>query len=130
MREAAVVGVVGLGGAAGAAARYGLGLAWPEAGLTFPWTTFAINVVGSLAIGVLLAALERRATPHPAIRPLLGTGFLGGFTTLSAYADQTRILLSAGRWVVAAAYVAATLIGAVAAVWLGTAVGRAMRPRP
>ena len=130
MRDGATLAAVGLGGAAGAAARYGLGLAWPEDGTGFPCTTFAINLTGCLAIGLLLATLEPLTAPHPLIRPALGTGFLGGFTTLSAYADQTRTLLSAGRWALAAAYALATLAGAVAAVWLGQTVVRTAWRRP
>jgi CrcB protein len=130
VRDGALVVAVGLGGAAGAATRYGLGLAWPEHGTGFPWTTFAVNLTGCLAIGVLLAALEPLSAPHPLIRPLLGTGFLGGYTTLSTYADQTRHLLASGRWAVAVAYAVATLAGAVIAVWLGQIVVRAIRSRP
>jgi fluoride exporter len=130
MRDGAVIAAVGLGGAAGAAARYGLGVAWPDDGTGFPWTTFAINLTGCLAIGLLLAALEPLAAPHPLIRPLLGTGFLGGFTTLSTYADQTRHLLTAGRWVVALTYVLLTLVGALAGVWLGMMTVRTMRRTP
>jgi CrcB protein len=127
MRDAAVIAAVGLGGAAGAAARYGLGVVWPEDGSGFPWTTFAINLTGCLAIGLLLAALEALTAPHPLIRPLLGTGFLGGFTTLSTYADQTRHLLATGRWAVALTYVLLTLVGALAGVWLGMMTVRTMR---
>ena len=130
MRSGAVVASVGLGGAAGAAARYGLGVAWPEGGTGFPWTTFVVNLTGCLAIGLLMAALEPLTAPHPLIRPLLGTGFLGGFTTLSAYADQTRHLLTAGRWAVAITYAFLTLVGALAAVWLGMMTVRAMRRTP
>jgi fluoride exporter len=129
MRDGAVVAAVGLGGAVGAAARYGLGVAWPDDPAGFPWTTFTINVTGCMAIGVLLATLERLTAPHRLVRPLLGTGLLGGFTTLSTYADQTRALLAAGRWLLAGAYVAATLVTAVVGVWLGTIAVRAMRRR-
>jgi fluoride exporter len=129
MRDGAVVVAVGLGGAAGAAARYGLGVAWPDDPTGFPWTTFAINVTGGMAIGVLMATLERLSAPHRLVRPLLGTGFLGGFTTLSTYADQIRALLAAGRWAVATAYALATLAAALAAVWLGQTMVRAVRGR-
>jgi CrcB protein len=130
VRDGAVIGAVAIGGAAGAAARYGLGLAWPDSSTAFPWTTFAINVGGCLAIGLLLAALERLTAPHRLVRPLIGTGFLGGFTTFSTYAEQTRALLAAGRWPVAAAYVLATLIAALVAVRLGIMIAVVVGRRP
>jgi CrcB protein len=57
--------------------------------------------------------------PHRLARPFLGTGLLGGFTTFSAYAVETRQLLAAGRPAVAAAYVVGTLVAALAGVWGG-----------
>lgn len=113
--------VVAAGGSLGAATRYGLGLALPDpVGTGFPWTTFAINVIGCLAIGVLAATPTR----HRLIRPFLGAGFLGGFTTMSTYADQSRALLVAGHWAVALSYVVATLVVALLAVRVGLAVVR------
>jgi fluoride exporter len=113
--------VVAAGGALGAASRYGLGLILPDpVGAGFPWTTFAINVAGCLAIGVLAAAMPR----HRLLRPFLGAGFLGGFTTMSTYADQARALLVAGHWAVALSYVVATLVAALLAVRIGLAVVR------
>jgi CrcB protein len=127
-RDVAIVAAVAVGGAIGAAARYGLGLVWPDpVGTGFPWTTFAINVAGCLAIGALVAALEPLTAPHPLLRPLLGTGFLGGFTTLSTSSEQARALIAAGRWLVAGAYLAGTLVSALVAVALGT---MAVRRRP
>jgi CrcB protein len=115
-----VIVAVAVGGAAGTAARYGLGLLFPEpAGSGFPWTTFAVNVTGCLAIGVLAGALDHAPTMHPLIRPLLGSGFLGGYTTLSTYADQARALMQSGRWSVAASYVLGTLVAAMLSVWFG-----------
>jgi CrcB protein len=79
---------------------------------------------------VLLATLERLTAPHRLIRPALGTGFLGGFTTLSTYAEQSRALLAAGRWAVAVAYMSGTLVAALVAVWLGMMTVRVIRRRP
>jgi fluoride exporter len=115
-----ILAAVAVGGAAGTSARYGLGLLFPDpVGTGFPWTTFGVNVVGCLAIGVLAGALDRARTAPPLIRPLLGSGFLGGFTTFSTYADQTRALMLSGRWSIAAAYVLGTLVAAMLSVWLG-----------
>jgi len=114
-----VVAVVAIGGAAGAAARFGLDTAFPGI-----WTTFAINVVGCLAIGVLVELVTAARRPWPLARPLLGTGFLGGFTTFSTYANQTRALVHDGQLAVAASYAGATLVCALAATWLGMALAR------
>jgi len=120
-----VLAAVAVGGASGTAARYGLGLLFPgTAASGFPWTTFAVNVSGCLAIGVLAGTLDRARTPHPLIRPLLGSGFLGGYTTLSTYADQTRALMLSGRWSIAAAYVLGTLVAAMVSVWFGQRLSR------
>ncbi len=102
------------GGAVGAVARHLLTEAFPEPGSTFPWTTFSINVAGSFLLALLPAfAVVRRHTLWP---PLLGTGVLGGFTTLSAYSEQTRALLVSGHAATAGAYVAGTLAACLVAV--------------
>lgn len=113
---------VAAGGAAGAVARYLLGT-WTPEGTGFPWTTFGINVVGSFLLALLpvLAFVRGSATWTAA----LGPGVLGGFTTLSAYAEQTRVLLAADRTLTAGTYVMATLVACLAAVLLaGLVVGR------
>jgi len=116
--HAQVIGVVAVGGALGACARYGLSLAFPDPadGTGFPWTVFAINVVGCLLLATLPAvpAVRRRVL----LPPLLGTGVLGGFTTLSTYAEQSRALLAAGNAGLAAAYVVGTLAACLLAVAL------------
>ncbi len=106
---------VAVGGGLGALVRALLGEATPDGG-GFPWTTFAINVVGSLLLGALpaLALARRRAV----VTQLLGPGFLGGFTTLSLYAEQGRALTAGGSGGTALAYLAGTLLACVLAVAL------------
>ncbi|KWT60067.1 hypothetical protein ADL21_20985 [Streptomyces albus subsp. albus] len=116
-----VIGVVALGGGIGAAARYGAGLLWPTAPGTFPATTLLINIVGCALMGVLMALITERGTPHRLLRPFLGTGVLGGFTTFSTYAVDIEHLLTTGRAGLALAYLAATLLGALAAAWAALA---------
>lgn len=111
----AVLAAVAVGGAAGALARYGLTHVVPDGG-GFPWTTFAVNVAGSLLLAMLPASAAVRR--HPLLPPALGTGVLGGFTTMSAYAEQARALLAAGQTGTAAAYVLGTLAAALVAVAL------------
>lgn len=108
------VALVAIGGALGASARYGLSVWFPDVGSAFPWTTFTINLVGSFLLALLPAlAVVRRNHQLP---PLLGTGMLGGFTTLSSYSEQTRSLVAAGSPGLAGAYVVGTLLACLAAV--------------
>jgi CrcB protein len=106
---------VALGGALGGTLRWWLGDLVPD-GTGFPWTTFAINVSGSLALALLPLVAMVRARPALAVG--LGPGVLGGYTTLSAYAEQGRSLLADGRPALAAAYLAGTLAACLVAVTL------------
>src|SRR5690606_8090868 len=87
----AITMAVATGGAVGAVARYGMVLAWPQEGGGFPLTSLAVNLIGCLLIGVLMTWV-RQARPHPLLRPFLGVGVLGGFTTFSTYAAESLAL--------------------------------------
>ena len=115
--------VVALGGLLGASARYGVGLLLPHMAGTFPLGTLLINVVGGFLIGVLIDAVAER----PLLRPVAITGILGGFTTFSTYTVDIEQLLAAGRLATAGAYPVGTLVGALAATWLGLALARLVR---
>ncbi|MFF3562063.1 fluoride efflux transporter CrcB [Streptomyces sp. NPDC002574] len=120
-----VVAVVALGGVAGAFARYGAGLLRPTAAGAFPWTTFLVNAAGCAAIGVLMVVVtERLPSPHRLVRPFLGTGVLGGFTTFSTYTVDVQRLLTAGRVGVALLYLAATPVAALLCVWSAAVLTR------
>lgn len=118
MRDGPVLLAVAVGGAVGAVLRYGLTVAFPDGSGAFPWTILAINVVGCFLLALLpgLGVVRRR----PLLTPLLGPGVLGGFTTLSAYAEQSRALIAGGHDVLAAAYVVGTLAACLLAVAAGT----------
>lgn len=125
-----VVGAVALGGALGALARYGVGVAWPHGDGAFPWSTFAINVAGCLAIGVLLVLItEVAGRPHRLARPFLGTGVLGGFTTFSTYAVDAERLIAGGQVPLALAYLFGTLAAALLAAQAGVSATRAVAAR-
>lgn len=112
---------VALGGALGSAARYGVGVAtarWLSAG--FPWGTLMVNTVGGLAMGLLIA---RISPAQETLRLLLGVGFLGGFTTFSAFSLET-VRLMQQRPELGLAYIAASLALSVGACWLGLMLGR------
>src|SRR6266508_2602877 len=123
-RELPVLAAVATGGALGALSRYGVARAWPRQPGGFPWATFAINVSGCLAIGVLLVVITEVRATHRLARPFLGTGVLGGFTTFSTYAVETEHLL-AYHPVTALAYLAGTAPAALVAVQTG-----GVAPRP
>ena len=120
-----VLAVVAVGGALGALGRYGLSVAVPPSPGGFPWATFATNVSGCLLIGILMVSLtETAARPHRLLRPFLGVGLLGGYTTFSTYAMETQQLVTAGAPRLAALYLFGTLAVALTAVQVGIVVAR------
>jgi CrcB protein len=122
--QAPVVAAVAAGGALGAAARYGAGLIWPTTPGAFPWTTLAINAVGCAIIGVFMVVITDGWAVHRLVRPFVGTGILGGFTTFSTYAVDIVRLIDAGRARSALGYLALTLVVALGAVWAAAATTR------
>lgn len=125
------LGLVAIGGALGTAAREGLTLSVPALG-RFPSTVFAINVIGALLLGMLLEALVRRGAdqgPRRAVRLLVGTGVMGGFTTYSTLATDTASLLGHGAAALAVAYAVATVLVGACATGLGIAIAAATHRR-
>lgn len=116
--------LVGLGGAAGSAARYLLGLLQPRAIGSFPWVTFGINVVGSFLLGVLLRLALATPSFTPDLRALLTVGFCGGFTTFSTYSYETAVLLEGGHYGKAATYALGSVVVALAATLAGLMAAR------
>ncbi|MGH3744189.1 MAG: fluoride efflux transporter FluC, partial [Mycobacteriales bacterium] len=119
--DAATLAAVALGGIVGALARYGLGRGFPTATGGFPATTLVINVAGSLLLGLLVGVTLRRATTPRLLRPALGTGAIGGFTTFSTFVVDADRLISTGHAGTAAGYLAATLVAGTVAAALGLA---------
>ncbi|MGW7648588.1 fluoride efflux transporter CrcB [Streptomyces bobili] len=124
-----VVAVVAVGGGLGAAARYAAALWWPSTDSGFPWTTFWVNVVGCAVIGVFLVLITEALTVHRLVRPFFGTGVLGGFTTFSTYAVDLQRLFDTGHPRTALAYLAATPLAALTAVWLAATATRRVLTR-
>jgi CrcB protein len=119
-----VLATIALGGALGSLGRYGLTKAIPVSPGGFPVGTFLVNVLGCLLIGVLMVLITEVYQPHPLVRPFLGVGVLGGFTTFSAYADEVRGLLRPEWTATGLAYLAGTIVAALAAAWSGLAATR------
>ncbi|MFI6640232.1 fluoride efflux transporter FluC [Streptomyces sp. NPDC050504] len=113
------LGIIAVGGALGSVTRYGAALAWPSV-----WGVLVVNVVGCALIGVLMVLVAERGAGPAWVRPLLGVGVLGGFTTFSTYALDAVRLLERGEAVRAVLYVTGTLGAAMAAVWAAATVTR------
>jgi fluoride exporter len=117
-----------VGGAVGTVARYLLEVHHPAAQSGIPWTTLAINLSGSLVIGLLVPLTDHVAHRAPLVRPLLVIGFLGGWTTYSTLAVEATLLAKDGDVGNCLAYLAATVVGGLALVVLGHALGRRLVP--
>lgn len=118
-RRRDILMVVALGGAFGSLCRWGVAKALPHHAGAVPWSTVTANVTGCFALGVLMVLVVERWPDRRLLRPFFGTGVLGGYTTFSTYAVDTRSLIGAGRPAVAAAYLFGTLALGLLAVVAG-----------
>ncbi len=117
--------LVAAGGALGAAGRYGVSVAAMRAlGPSWPWGTFAVNVVGSVLIGLLAGWLAFRADGGEPWRLFLGVGVLGGFTTFSAFSLETISMIERKQLAPAAIYVVGSVAVGLAAVFIGLWIAR------
>lgn len=115
------------GGAVGALARYQLGRLAGHAmpGATWPWGTFAANVLGGFAMGLLAGWLARaNAGWGESVRLLLAVGVLGGFTTFSAFSLEMVLMMQRGQFGLALGYIVFSVIGAAAALVGGLSLMR------
>ena len=118
--------LAGIGGFVGTCLRYLTGkLCHLLVVGSFPLGTFVVNIIGSFIIGMLFGVAERTNTITPAISALLITGFCGGFTTYSSFADDIYLLLQNRHWVTLVLYTGLTLVLGVALVWAGRTVVKA-----
>ena len=117
--------LVALGGAVGSVGRW-LVSSWlvqQAVGWKFPAGTFAVNVLGCLAAGILAAIAEKNELFTPELRILVFTGLLGGFTTFSAFGLETFYLMKRGDIAIAAANIVLSVVAGLAALWIGYAAG-------
>ncbi|MFN8222565.1 MAG: fluoride efflux transporter CrcB [Gaiellales bacterium] len=121
-----VVLAVAIGGALGAAARYGLDEAIGRRAGAFPWGIFVVNISGAFLIGVLVEALEPRFEDATWVRTAVLTGFLGAYTTFSTLSLDTYRLLDEGHEAQALANSVGSLALGLVAVWVGLKVGRVL----
>ena len=115
--DAPVLAVIAAGGAVGATARYAIALAWPARAGGFPVAILAVNIIGCALIGVLMVLITDVWSRQRLLRPFLGTGVLGGFTTFSTYAVDVQRLAAGAHVGTALLYLTVTPVGALLAVW-------------
>ncbi|MHA6299351.1 fluoride efflux transporter CrcB [Devosia sp. CAU 1758] len=118
--------LVGAGGGIGAMARYGVSVAVGRLlPMSFPLATLAVNVLGSLLMGVLIGVLARTLPPMaPEIRLFAAVGILGGFTTFSSFSLDTITLIERGALAHALLYVGLSVVVCLAGLYLGLLISR------
>ncbi|MEZ5839084.1 MAG: fluoride efflux transporter CrcB [Hyphomicrobiales bacterium] len=118
--------LVAAGGAIGASLRHLVNLATLRLfGPGYPWGTLAVNIVGSLAMGVFVALLALKLQGNGNLRLLVATGLFGGFTTFSAFSLDVAVMVERGDVMTAAGYVAASVILSIGALFAGLWLVRA-----
>jgi CrcB protein len=116
---------IAAGGALGAVLRYWASTAvYTWAGRGFPWGTLAVNVLGSLMMGLLSVWLLERMTQSAEWRAFLLIGLLGAFTTFSAFSIETLSLIEQGQHVKALVNALSSVLLCVAAAWIGVVLAR------
>lgn len=116
---------VGLAGALGALARYGVGIGFQSIWTgSFPLGTLAVNLVGSFVLGWLTHFLFRTGRLSPMVVTAVGTGFVGSFTTFSTFSVETIIMLESGNVMGALIYVTLSIVLGLFSSWLGYILGR------
>jgi fluoride exporter len=115
---------IAIGGIAGTLSRYGLeGWIQSRTATGFPLGTLTVNLSGSFLLGFILRVATGTTLISPDLRAALTIGFCGAFTTMSTFSYESVALLTDGDYLRAALYMSATILGCVAAVMLGTALG-------
>jgi CrcB protein len=119
---------IGIGGFAGANARYIFGrFIGGHLGTSFPWGTGIVNLTGAFLIGVIFTILTDRVVDDPMWRQLVIVGFLGGYTTFSSYTFEAVTMIQDGRWGPAMGYVIGSntlgLVACFGGIWLVRAIG-------
>ena len=117
--------LIAFAGGIGTLARYGLsGAVQRIGGSAFPWGTLSINVIGCLSAGFIWSLFESRWQVSPDTRTILIVGFLGAFTTFSAYILETGELVRGSEWTLAAANIAMQNVLGFVSLFAGSAFGR------
>jgi CrcB protein len=115
---------IALGGMLGTPARYAVGRVVHVSPDSFPWSTFVVNISGSLVLGILLTLILERWPPSRYLRPFAAIGFLGAYTTFSTYTVEAVTLTKDGHAAIALAYVVASVVVGLLAVTAGIFLAR------
>ena len=116
--------IVFVGAGSGGAIRHGVNVAFRALGSGFPYGTLLINVVGSLAMGLLASLFALKFDPGQSWRLFLTTGILGGFTTFSTFSLEAVVLYERGELVSMAAYVIASVMLSIGGLFAGLFIVR------
>jgi len=119
-----VVFALGCGGVVGAVARYAVSLGLPTPANQFPWSTFLINVSGSAILGFLLILLIEQFPRGRLVRPLIGSGVIGAYTTFSTFEVDTVLLFRAHDIGTGVLYLFSSLLAGLLAIWIGMNAAR------
>lgn len=117
------------GGALGTLARTGLSALLVSDPASWPWPTFAVNIVGAFLVGYFVTRLLERLPVTSYRRPLLGTGLCGGLTTFSTMQVESVRMIEHGHWALACAYTITSVVLGLLAVHLSTTLVRRVRVR-
>ena len=123
------VAAIFVGGALGTLARAALAEGFPHSATSWPWPTFAVNIVAAFLLGYFVTRLQERLPLSSYRRPLVGTGLCGGLSTFSTMQVEIVKMLDAHAWGLAAGYAAASIAAGYAALQLATAMVRRVRVR-
>ncbi len=119
------IAAVAFGGAIGAVLRHGVNMAAAHMlGTGFPWGTLGVNIAGSFLMGLFIAVFAHFWSPPQAMRLFLVTGFLGAFTTFSAFSLDVSVLWERGALLATGGYVTASVVLSIAALFLGLLIVR------
>lgn len=122
-----IVLAVAAGGAIGASARYLVGIAIVRSiGHGFPWAILTVNVIGALAMGLLVGAFAHIWSPGRTMQAFLTVGVLGGLTTFSSFSLDVVVMIERGNLLWAALYVIGSVVLCVGCVFAGMAIARAI----
>ena len=121
------VAAIFAGGALGTLVRAALAEAFPHSATSWPWPTFAVNIVAAFLLGYFVTRLQERLPLSSYRRPLLGTGLCGGLSTFSTMQVEILNMIDAHAWGLAIGYTAASVAAGFAAIYLATALVRRVR---
>ncbi len=118
--------IAGLGGFIGTCLRFLTGKFFHAVTTSaFPWGTFSVNVIGSFLIGIFFGLAERSNVISPSMNVFLITGFCGGFTTFSSFADDMYLMMQQRHWLSFGLYVGFSFLLGLAMVWIGRSLVKA-----